>query len=816
MTSPHTDGRRARRPLLLAAALGGVSILVPGVLRRCGIDDTTTSVIAAGMDVAAALGAAAMLTAVRRRRRGTERTAWTALAIGPAAWAAGSMIWIGYLVAGQPLPAPSTADLCYLLMPISWCIAAVMVSGRPASGSRRARTLRTLDLLDSLIVALSMLVVLWVLAVRVSGLDLSDRAALMTLVYPVADSVVVTLLVRAIRRGTTDRRALGLLVAGMAVCTVGDLAFLVVAHLTHIVEAVPTLVDSAWVTGFALVGGGAWIALGGREAALAATDAAHLRRQVGSGRGPLLMGAFAATAGLADLAVSDGGTWSVATLVLVMVLLLSRQTLTLRENRRLSVELLDSIRALEQQAGHDPLTSLPNRRHLLERLHGLIAASEPSTCSAILFLDIDLLKAINDGLGHRQGDRLIRVVAARLHDRWPDDVVRFGGDEFVVLLRRRATLDAVAQESEELVEEMGHPDGSGDVVLQPSISVGVAAIEPGITPDELLRRADVALYHVKQAGRGRAELFHPSMDDSVRRQVEIESHLRGAIDAGELELHYQPVVELSTGRATGAEALLRWRHPDLGLLTPDRFLATAESLGLLRELGRRSLLEATRRLAELQVRAAGRPVGMSVNLSACEIDAAVIHDVEEALRVSAVDPSTLTLEITEDVIVDDSVRRTLTQLRRLGVGIAIDDFGTGNSSLRQLAEYPATMLKIDRSFVREMAESCDDRSIVAAIVELAGRLGLATVAEGVETSDQADLLAAVGVGHVQGWLFGRAVPFDELVQRWFDGSGAPVAGRPDQADAPSPQSRRRASSAPSMIRSSRSATDGSSSMTPTT
>ncbi len=809
-TTAAIEGRRIRGPLLLAAALGITSAMGRPLLLLGGVEPVGTLVATVGIDVICAIGAGVALAAVGRRRTGIERTAWTLLGLGPVAWAAGSMIWAGYLADGRSLPAPSTADICYLLLPISWCVAIVLLSGRPATDSRSARTLRTFDLLDSLIVAVSTLLVLWILAFRTSGLGTSDRDALMTMVYPVADSVVITLGIRAIRRGTPDRRALSVITAGMLWCTVGDVAFLAAVYLSDLIDAAPSLVDATWVVGFTIIGGGAWIALGGREHLEVPQGTAQLRRQLGSGTFPLLIGGFAATVGLVDLAIRDGGTWSVATLVLIMVLLLTRQLLTLRENRRLSVDLVASIRTLERQAGHDLLTSLPNRQHLDERLRGLVATSGRPGCSAVAFIDIDRLKPVNDSLGHRHGDRLIRVVADRLGDRWPGDVVRFGGDELVVLIRNRSSLDAIRAEVDGMVEDMHRADTFDDVVLRPSVSVGIAAVEPDSTPHELLRRADVALYHVKQSGRGHAAVFVSSMDEAARRQLAIEAQLQEALDADQFELHYQPVISLDTGRITGVEALLRWHHHELGLLTPDCFLTAADTLGVLRTLGRRSLVEATARLSELQSRSRGRPVAVSVNLSAGELDDTVVSDVEEALRSSGVDPSLLILEITEDVIVDGSVRRTLSQLRRLGVGIAIDDFGTGNSSLRQLGEYPATTLKIDRSFVEGMSDE-EDRAIVAAIIELAGRLGLSTVAEGVETAEQAALLASFGCDHAQGWLFEPAIPFDQLVQRWFD-----VPGPAQAVDGWSPQRRPSATSAPSMIRSSRSATDGSSSITPTT
>jgi diguanylate cyclase (GGDEF)-like protein len=755
--------RRRRPVVVLAITTGAVSLLVVPLLSVLGIHLSTDTVagLRIGADIVASATAAAMLAVAASRRRGSDRWVWGLFATGAAGWCIGSVIWAVYLANGSELPAPSPADAFYLLLPTCWCAAGVVRSDRNDLG-RTDRTSRVVDMIDSTTVGLSFLLVLWIVAFRVSGVDLEDGSALMTMVYPVAESVALTLLVRTMARNTADRRAFILLTAGVAVYAVGDVAFLLVTQTLDLSDSVPTLVDTAWIAGFTLLGGAAWIAMAGRE------PPRPRGRTHRNGVFPAVMGGVAAVVALIDLTQTDGATWTVATLVLIMVLLLARQSLTLTENRRLSTDLVSSVRGLEHQASHDALTGLPNREHLVERLHGLVDTADDASRSAVMFLDIDLLKPVNDSLGHAKGDQLIRTVGERLRARWGEDVVRFGGDEFVVLVRRATSVTDIERQAQQLVDDMRRPFATGGATLQPSVSVGVALVEDGLTPDELLRRSDIALYHAKSQGRGRWALFAATMDDSSGRRVRIAPELRRALDEDEFELHYQPVVELATGRILTVEALLRWRHPEEGLLMPDRFLAEADALGLLAPLGRRSLVEATTRFAEVNARDLGHPVRVTVNLSASELGTDVLLNVDEALAQSGLEPSLLVLEITEDVIIDDSVRRTLGELRARGVGIAIDDFGTGNSSLRQLGDYPASVLKIDRSFVDGIGRS-DDAFIVRTVVELAEKLGLATVGEGVETLEQARLLQALGCVHGQGWLFDRAVPFDVLDERWLQG-----------------------------------------------
>jgi EAL domain-containing protein (putative c-di-GMP-specific phosphodiesterase class I) len=336
--------------------------------------------------------------------------------------------------------------------------------------------------------------------------------------------------------------------------------------------------------------------------------------------------------------------------------------------------------------------------------------------------------------------------------------------------------------------------------VRSSASVGLALGEPGTTAEELLRRADVALYRAKALGRRCVAVYDPVTDGGKDDRMDLEPDLRRGVASGEFVLHYQPIVELRTGEMVSVESLLRWQHPERGLLAPVSFLDAAISSGVLGAIGETSLRTACTDFATLCVPDGGppgqlRPPSVAVNLSSSELaDRRVVERVAAALADSALMPRRLTLEITEDVIVDEAVRATIDQLCELGVHLAIDDFGTGNSSLRQLGAYPADVLKIDKSFVDRLEHDVRARAITRSIIRLAANLGLTTLAEGVETEGQAELLARMGCDRAQGWLFAAAMPFDELVAWWRHRAATGCRGYGDSRD--------NVASASSMIRSS--------------
>jgi len=420
---------------------------------------------------------------------------------------------------------------------------------------------------------------------------------------------------------------------------------------------------------------------------------------------------------------------------------------------------------LQHLAHTDSLTGLANRF----TLHGALrAAIAQQRLVALLALDLDHFKLVNDTHGHAAGDQLLQHVAARLLAcRRPADLVaRLGGDEFAVLVldddAAAVDVDALSQRLIDVLEE---PVDIGGRATRASASIGVArplrAGEAALSADDLLVHADIALYAAKKAGRGRHETYSSDLGDRNRRNVTIEQELRQAIPRGELELHWQPKVDIESSRLVGAEVLLRWRHAQLGSVAPIEFIPIAERSGVIREIGMWVLREAC------AVAASALPgLVVSVNVSPAQLqDDAFIDCVRDALHASGLEASRLELEITESVFIDDveGALQRLHALRALGVRVALDDFGTGYSSLAYLRRFPFDTLKIDRAFVNELMNAIDTRAIVQMIAQLAVTLNMRTVAEGVESPAQLSVVAAVGCDEIQGWLVSPACPLDEFL-----------------------------------------------------
>lgn len=438
---------------------------------------------------------------------------------------------------------------------------------------------------------------------------------------------------------------------------------------------------------------------------------------------------------------------------------------------------------MTRQAHHDPLTELPNRACFLDRVGRALAATErPGGPPAVLFLDLDRFKVVNDSLGHAAGDRLLVQVADRLRGcvRPGDTVARLGGDEFTVLLDGVAHTAAAEAAAAQVVTAMRTPFAVGDRDLAVTASIGIAVAAPGQTdPADLLRDADVALYRAKERGTARWVVFEPAMGAALRERAELEADLGQAPDRDELWLAYQPVVDLATGAVVGVEALVRWQHPQWGLLQPGQFIPLAEETGQVERIGRWVLAKACRQARVWQDRLADPPV-VAVNLSTQQFRRPdLVEVVAFMLRETGLDPRLLKLEITESAVAADAETAvtTLRRLKALGVGLAIDDFGTGYSSLNYLRHFPVDALKIDRSFVAGLGQDDGDEAIVAAIIGLAHTLGLQVVAEGIETTAQVSLLRVMGCEQGQGYHFGRPQPAaatEALLEKVTYAIGAPV------------------------------------------
>jgi diguanylate cyclase (GGDEF)-like protein/PAS domain S-box-containing protein len=429
---------------------------------------------------------------------------------------------------------------------------------------------------------------------------------------------------------------------------------------------------------------------------------------------------------------------------------------------------------LQHLAHTDSLTGLANRF----TLHGALrAALAQRRLVALVALDLDHFKLVNDTLGHAAGDKLLQTVAARLLAcRRPVDLVaRLGGDEFALLVLDdtdgHLDVDALSQRLIDVLEEPVVINGRS---LRASASIGVArCVDADVSADDLLVHADIALYAAKKAGRGRFAAYSADLGERNRRSVTIEQELRQAVGRGELQLHWQPKVDIQSSRIVGVEVLLRWRHPQLGSVAPIEFIPIAEKSGAIREIGMWVLREACRVAVE------SLPgLTISVNVSPSQLhDDEFTACVRDALHASALEPFRLELEITESVFIDDveGALQRLHSLRALGVRVALDDFGTGYSSLAYLRRFPFDTLKIDRAFVNELMASIDTRAIVQMISQLALTLNMRTVAEGVESPAQLSAVTSVGCDEIQGWLVSPACPIDEFLVFWRGWLQRPLA-----------------------------------------
>ncbi len=446
-------------------------------------------------------------------------------------------------------------------------------------------------------------------------------------------------------------------------------------------------------------------------------------------------------------ALARAGTLGVLSLAAVLLILIMLQ--------------FDRARRAAHEALYDPLTGLPNRSLFGDRLaHALELGDRRGEPLAVLFVDLDEFKTVNDSLGHAAGDELLisageRAVAVA---RSSDSVARLGGDEFAFLLERTSE-EGAELFAERLVEALRAPLVVAGRSLRMDATIGCAMSIPGKTgADELLRNADLAMYAGKRKGKGCFVAYEPSMYQALADRLELEADLRGALERGEISVDYQPIVEVGTGRLTAVEALARWNHPERGAVTPSVFIPLAEETGVIRALGRYVLGTACAQAARWEEERPDEPVSITVNVSPAQFQHGELAlDVRRALDQSGLTPARLTLEITESVLVErgDSFVGELEELSAIGVRLAVDDFGTGYSSLSSLARFPVDILKIDRSFVVDVAHDGDGQALVRSIVELGRSLGLVAVAEGVEAQGQVSALLDAGCGLGQGFHFAR-------------------------------------------------------------
>jgi len=414
-------------------------------------------------------------------------------------------------------------------------------------------------------------------------------------------------------------------------------------------------------------------------------------------------------------------------------------------------------------ARHDSLTKLPNRVLFSEMLHQACDSCE-ATGIALVCLDLDNFKIVNDTMGHATGDAVLVAVAERIRGcvREFDVAARLGGDEFAAIIVTEEIAEAVTV-AERIIERINRPFHFDGQIVQIGVSAGITmAPADGKNPAVLMKNADLALYRAKADGRGIARLYDPEMDELMQNKRALQGALQQAVARGEFTIEYQPVIDLAAGRISGAEALIRWQHPERGLMSPVDFIGLAEEAGLIGDIGNWVLREACQAAALWPV-----PVSIAVNLSPLQFrDANFVHSVFDALEASGLPPERLELEIVESVMLDNTAQteEALWALHDRGVRIALDDFGTGYSSLSYLRRFPFDKIKIDRSFIRDLGYEKDDSSIILAIIGLAERMNMLVTAEGVENEEQAALLVSYGCAQAQGFLFHRPLPPENFVQ----------------------------------------------------
>ncbi|MFQ6171403.1 putative bifunctional diguanylate cyclase/phosphodiesterase [Oryzobacter sp. R7] len=686
-----------------------------------------------------------------------------------------SLFWYPVpLVTGVVLPFPSLVDASYLTVYAAYAVFLVMVlRGRARDRAEESR----IALTDALILSTSMSALLWLAVVHptLRG-GTASLATLVAVAYPAATLLLFVLAARL--AVGSQLRASGpglLLLAWIAVEITGDTIYGLQGASGTFVMGAPLFVT--------------WMVSAGCLAAMAAhpevvrlfaaepgSAATRTPRRNGAARQVLLLCAALLTVVLSHVSPERSTVLLVATVVTVSLVIYRTSLLAgdLDRERALAVQLEGAVahlhtqrELLEQQAAdlerlafHDSVTGLGNRA-LLRRAED----SDGSTADAtLLLLDLDGFKQVNDSLGHAAGDAVLLEVGDRLGRcvRTVDTVVRLGGDEFAVLLRGAGRTTAM-RIAERVLREVRAPIRLEGTTVEVRCSIGVA---PGATAaglDEMIRNADLAMYAAKDEGRDRVREFDPSMYLEAIRRLDLDAQVRRALADGELTVHYQPIVETTTGAPVAVEALVRWEHPERGLLPPAEFLAAAERTGMIVDLGRLVLRTACRDAARW--REEWPHVGLSVNVSHQELlIPGFAEHIVGVLAEHALPPAALHLEITETVLADEeSVRRALEPLDRLGVRLSIDDFGTGYSSLSRLRALTVHRLKIDRSFVAEIGE-CDppEAPMLASIVSLAHSVGLKVVAEGVETERQAVFLAEHRCDELQGYLFSRPVPAGDV------------------------------------------------------
>ena len=716
-----------------------------------------------------ALSAAACAGAAAKRLHGRRRVAWCWIAVGLCGFASGQLVWTYNGLTNEVPPFQSVADVGYALLPVGTGLALLlMLRDYP-------RTTMLRVLLDAVVVAGALFGAVWVgLLATVYAAQAMDWLALM-LMYPIAGVAVVTIaMLLLVRASPTERRPLAMLTAGLISIWIADVAY---AYITTVEGVYREAISLGYVYGFIAVGAAA-LTVRARAAALPAKPPAV--SSPASMWLPFVPVAAAAVISAPIMIPRLGPLYIVGALTILAVML--RQMLVLRDNRGLLAEVSD--RALR-----DPLTGLANRTLFVDRLtHAMALQKREARAVAVLLIDLDDFKLVNDSLGHPAGDAILSRAAERLTNavRASDTVARLGGDEFAVLME--GDPDASRAVAHQVVAAFDRPfliDGQ-DLRVRPSVGLAIATLDSAtLTVEDLLKQADVAMYSAKRAQANTPFTFSPEMewqwgeepavsapvpvrgsDTGVagRASLRLLRDLRGALDHGELSVVYQPKFDLRCGTVVGLEALVRWPHPHRGMLTPDQFLPLVRQHGLMRSVTSAVLDRALDDAARWWSAGAELPVAINVFAPAVG-DLGLPRQLSSALDRRSLPPEMLTVEITEDLLLEKlaKTRVVLRMLREHRIRVAIDDFGSGYSALWYLREFPVDEIKLDKEFVAPVLTQPASAAIVRSVVDLAHALGITPVAEGVENAATAERLREFGCDVAQGYFYSRPLPAADTV-----------------------------------------------------
>jgi diguanylate cyclase len=747
---------RGRTAAALGAAGTSLAAFVLVMVARPGGQQVVTVVDDLGTTVTGMVAAAALAGRARLSRPGVRRS-WALLAAGTFFAALGDLIWAqNELVLGRVTPFPSLADASYLLFPLFTGLGLLL---HPTHRRTSRGVVRLL--IDGILVAGSLFALSWLTAlgaVARAGAD-SWLGLTVALAYPATDLILLTVLLTAIiPSGARGRPGLATIGAALTMLTLSDSAF---AYLSAVGSyATGALLDCGFVAAYLL------LAL---AALVASPDEGvpHPHPPPPPGWAvvvPYALCGCGVTASAASLVRGDQRLPMITSGVLV-VGLLARQLVTINDNRRLLAGIAERERRLEHQALHDDLTGLANRALFGDRLsHALTLQPREGRTIAVVFLDLDDFKLVNESLGHAVGDALLVRVAERLRAavRPSDTVARLGGDEFAVLVEDS---DAPTETAARISQSFGQPFVIGDSTVPVRASLGVAVVDAAAQPtaEELLRRAEVAVHSAKLRDRGRYVVFTPDLARVAADEFDIRDALTAAIAQGTVEVAYQPILVPWNRQLIGFEALARWQLHGTPI-APDVFLPVARRLGLIAELDELVLAKALAQLARWRTMPGRGELTCAVNADESLLDPGrALALYTEALAGYGLPPQSLVVELPESHLSDSpALATTVAELRGAGILVALDDFGTHGSSLARLHRVPVDIVKLDRDFLRPGADAEVDEAWLGGVIELAHRLGLRVVAEGVETEQQLRSLQELGCDAVQGYLLGRPVPASQV------------------------------------------------------